>query len=56
LQENVQALLTQTPLALATAVVQTCPQRPQLAPSLVVSTQLPLHSAGAVDGQPDTQE
>jgi hypothetical protein len=56
LHENVHALLTQTPLALATAVVHTWPQLPQLAPSLVVSTQLPLQSAGAVEGQPDTQE
>jgi hypothetical protein len=42
-------------VALATAVVHAWAQLPQLAASLVVSTQLPPQSVGAAEGQPDTQ-
>jgi len=56
LQPNVQALLTQTPCALATFVVHPWPQLPQFAPSLVVSMQLPLQREGAAAGQPETHE
>lgn len=50
------ALLTQTPRALATFVEHAWPQVLQFAPSLVVSTQLPLQSIGATEGQPETHE
>jgi hypothetical protein len=56
LQEKVQALPTQTALALATFVVHACPQDAQLFPSLVGSTQLPPQRVGAAEGHPDTQE
>lgn len=56
MQENVHALLTQAPRAFATFVAHPCAQVLQLAPSLVVSTQLPLQSVGAAAGQPETQE
>jgi len=56
LHENVHALLTQTPRALATFVEHAWPQVLQFAPSLVVSTQLPLQRVGATVGQPETHE
>jgi hypothetical protein len=56
LHVKVHALCTHAGPALATLVVHVWPQVLQLAPSLVVSTQLPLQSIGAALGQPETHE
>jgi hypothetical protein len=56
LHVKVHPLCTHAASALATFVVHVWPQVLQLAPSLVVSTQLPLQSVGAAAGQPETHE
>jgi hypothetical protein len=54
LHAKVHALVTHEAVALATLVEHAVEQVPQWLALLVVSTQVPLHSVGVADGQPET--